>query len=268
MAVRKIVKIDEEKCNGCGLCVPSCAEGALRIVNGKARLVSEVYCDGLGACLGRCPQDAITIEERDAAEFDEAQVGAHLARETQAKTAPAACPSHVHHREPAHAAHGHHHAHAGGCPGAMARELKPATSAHAPAGAAAPSQLANWPVQLTLVPPSAPYFRNANLLLVADCVPFALADFHTRLLRGNPVAIACPKLDDTGEYVEKLAHIIRGSNLQSLTVVRMEVPCCGGLVRIAEAALEHAGLPVPFKEITIGIGGDVLAEVTHTKARA
>lgn len=266
MAKRKIVKIDESKCNGCGLCVPSCAEGALKVIDGKARLVSEIYCDGLGACLGNCPQGAITIEEREAPEFDEAQVHAYLEHEKAAAAAPATCPSHAHARP---AAHGHHHAHGGGCPGAMARELAPSRGAVSSAhGEAARSELINWPVQLALVPPNAPYFRNADLLLAADCAPFALAGFHAHFLRGRPVAIACPKLDNAAAHVEKLAQVISASNPRSITVARMEVPCCGGLTAIARAALERAGRAVPLHEITIGIGGEVLADVADTKARA
>ncbi|HQJ55443.1 MAG: Ferredoxin-3 [Planctomycetes bacterium ADurb.Bin069] len=254
MAKRKIIKIDESKCDGCGLCVPSCAEGALKVIDGKARLVSEVYCDGLGACLGHCPQGAITIEEREAPAFDEAQVRAYLEREKAA--APAAGPSHA-------------HAHGGGCPGAMAQQLTPpAAAAAAPRAEAAASELINWPVQLTLVPPNAPYLRNADLLLAADCAPFALAGFHGRFLRGRPVAIACPKLDDAAAHTEKLAQIIRASNLRSITVARMEVPCCGGLVAIARGAIQRAGRPVPLHEIVIGIRGEVLADVADANVRA
>ncbi|HNR97949.1 MAG TPA: 4Fe-4S binding protein [Planctomycetota bacterium] len=282
MAKRKIIKIDESKCDGCGLCVPSCAEGALKVIDGKARLVSEVYCDGLGACLGHCPQGAITIEEREAPAFDEAQVRAYLEREKAA--APAAGPSHAHAHgggcpgamaqqltPPAAAAAcpSHAHAHGGGCPGAMAQQLTPpAAAAAAPRAEAAASELINWPVQLTLVPPNAPYLRNADLLLAADCAPFALAGFHGRFLRGRPVAIACPKLDDAAAHTEKLAQIIRASNLRSITVARMEVPCCGGLVAIARGAIQRAGRPVPLHEIVIGIRGEVLADVADANVRA
>ena len=236
--LRKIVRIDEEKCDGCGQCVPACAEGAIQIIDGKARLVSETYCDGLGACLGECPNDAITIEDREADAFDEEAAKEHVKREA-VKTAGGAS----------------------GCPGAMAREIKresrepgevPAASAH--------SQLTHWPVQLNLVALDALYFQDADLLLVADCVPFAMADFHERLLRGKPVVVGCPKLDDASFYVEKLAEILKQSSVKSLTVVHMEVPCCHGLTRIANAALAVSGRDVPCGDVTIGVGGEVLDE--------
>jgi len=204
MAKRKIVQIDQDKCDGCGLCVPSCAEGAIQVIAGKARLVSDVYCDGLGACLGECPQGAITIVEREAEAFDE------------------------------QAAHRH---------GPPDEE---------------PSALGNWPLQLHLVPPTAPHLRDADLLLVADCVPFALADFHGRFLRGRPVVIGCPKLDDGEAYVAKLVSILTLSSIRSLTVLHMEVPCCQGLVRIAQTALAAAGAQVRLDDVTISIRGRVL----------
>lgn len=257
MAARKIIRIDEEKCDGCGECVTACAEGAIAVVDGKARLVSEVYCDGLGACLGHCPQDAIHIEEREAAEFDEAQVHAHLARleAAQARRQPAPAP------RPAvgHGAHGGHQ-----CPGSMLRSLGADRPAPAPgngrAAEASVSELSNWPVQLALVPPFAPYLQGAELLLAADCVPFAYPDFHRTFLRGGkPVLIACPKLDDTGPYVEKLAQIFQVAAPKSLTILRMEVPCCGGLLRVAQQARELAGSDIPMQEVVIGIQGDLKA---------
>jgi Pyruvate/2-oxoacid:ferredoxin oxidoreductase delta subunit len=244
MAVRKIVKIDEEKCDGCGLCVPSCAEGAIQIIDGKAKLVSEIYCDGLGACLGTCPQDAITIEEREADEFNEAKAMAHVAKmKAEAKPAPAPHPP------------------MGGCPGALARSLQPAaapkTNGPGPVGEI-PSGLVNWPIQLMLVPPSAPYFQGADILLAADCVPFAYPDFHRKILAKKPLVIGCPKLDDARFYVEKLAQLIQQSNIRSLTVAVMEVPCCTGLIQIAEAAIERSGRSIPLKTITFGIQGGIL----------
>jgi Pyruvate/2-oxoacid:ferredoxin oxidoreductase delta subunit len=252
MARRKIVEIDESKCDGCGQCVPSCAEGAIQIINGKARLVADVYCDGLGACLGQCPQDAIRVVEREAANFDEGAVRQHLARQRSDQPAPS-----------------HHH---GGCPGAAMRQfalplVRPRPSG---SGAGAPpwadaspaasdkSQLTHWPVQLHLVPPGAAFLRDADVLLVADCVPFAMPDFHSRILRGRPVLIGCPKLDDGNYYVEKLAAMLRESGLRSLTVVQMEVPCCTGLVRIAEAAKALAGVDVPLDTLTVSIRGVLL----------
>ena len=233
---RKIIRIDEEKCNGCGQCVTACAEGAIAIVDGKARLVSETYCDGLGNCLGTCPEDAITIEEREADAFDEKAVEAHLGKGSSSE-------------EPFT------------CPGSMVRELKrDAGSGQAETRGASTSELSQWPVQLALVPPSAPCFRNADLLLVADCVPFAYADFHAKFLRGRPVAVGCPKLDDGEMYVEKLAQIVGQAAVKSVTVVRMEVPCCGGLAVIAEKAMERSGRDVPVKTIVVGIEGGILTE--------
>lgn len=217
---RKIVRIDEEKCNGCGLCVPSCAEGAIAIVDGKARLIGDRLCDGLGACLGECPRGAITIEEREAEEFEAAATGVH------------------------------DHA---GCPGSRARTMARGTAAPGPAVVQAHSELGQWPVQLTLVSPGAPYFKGADLLVAADCVPFAMPDFHRRFLRGRAVAVGCPKLDDAEAYVEKLAEIIRRNDLARLTVVHMEVPCCFGLSRIVGAALAKSGRTVPVEEITVGL---------------
>jgi len=237
MALRKIVKIDEDKCNGCGECIINCPEGALEIVDGKARLVKESYCDGLGACIGKCPLDAITIEEREAREFDEEAVKEHMAGVGKtSRPAPSA-----------------------GCPGAAMRSMTPRASAVS--ADEAPSQLTHWPVQLALVPPEAPFLRDADVLFVADCVPFALADFHRRLLGGgHPVLVACPKLDDTEPHVEKLSAMLEQSSLRSLTIVHMEVPCCRGLCRIVETALESTGKNVPVRELTVSVDGHVIAE--------
>lgn len=255
MSKRKIVRIDETKCNGCGLCVPSCAEGAIQIIDGKARLVSDVYCDGLGACLGKCPEGAIAIIEREAAEFDEAAAHRHAARLRQV--------AHVGVTGP------------GACPGARVQEFRldvvpshaagqsgpgEATAGSAAASPGAASALTHWPIQLHLLPPSAPFLQGADLLLAADCVAFALADFHERCLRGRPVAIACPKLDQTQPYVEKLAAMFTRASLRSLTVIHMEVPCCMGLVRIAQAARRAAGVEVPLREIVVSTRGAVLRE--------
>jgi len=233
MAKRNIVKIDEVKCNGCGQCVTACAEGAIAIIDGKARLVSETYCDGLGACLGTCPEDAITIEQRDAAEFDEAATEKHL-RAMHEPPKPAPC----------------------ACPGSMAMSLQAKAGGAGVTGV--PSQLTQWPVQLTLVSPTAPYFRGANLLLVADCVPFAMGDFHGRFLAGRNLVVGCPKLDDAEFYVDKLADILKANTLASLTVVHMQVPCCSGLTWIAKKAIEKAGVNLPFEDITISLQGDIL----------
>lgn len=246
MANRKIIEIDQEKCDGCGQCVTACAEGAIEIRDGKARLVAETYCDGLGACLGTCPRDAIRIVEREAAVFNEASVHEHLA--DLGKRSGVAMPS-------------------GHCPGAGVRSLPQLPQVEPPlgAGAARPgdepsdaSALGNWPIQLKLVPPNAPFLRGADLLLVADCVPFAMADFHRQLLRGRPVVIGCPKLDDGQAYVEKLTAILAVSEVRSVTIVHMEVPCCKGLVRIAAAAMQHSGRKTPLREVTISVHGQIL----------
>jgi Pyruvate/2-oxoacid:ferredoxin oxidoreductase delta subunit len=250
MSLRNIVKIDETRCNGCGLCVTACAEGAIQIVNGKARLVSETYCDGLGACLGHCPQGAIAIEQRESANFDEHAVQEHLAR--QQKTAAAPSP----------AAEGFV------CPGMRQQSFhKPAprqASASSISGPAV-SELTHWPIQLKLISPSAKCLHGADLLLVADCVPFAMGDFHARFLKDRSLIIGCPKLDDSEFYADKLADILMTAHPKSLTVIHMEVPCCSGLTRIAQKAILHGGVSIPFDDITISLQGEVLQTVTSRK---
>lgn len=238
MSKRKIVKIDEEKCNGCGECIVNCAEGALQIIDGKARLLSESYCDGLGACLGTCPQDAIIVEEREAEAFDEEAVQEHLAEADKPKAI----------KSPAVV-----------CPGLRVSQMSPSPTGR-PTSEQTPSQLSHWPVQLTLVPPDAPFLQGANLLLVADCVPFALADFHSRFLAGHSIVIGCPKLDDPASYVQKLSAIIEQSSIQSLKIIHMEVPCCTGLCGIVEAALKASSRSIPVKAITVSLRGEVIAE--------
>ncbi|MHC5034664.1 MAG: ATP-binding protein [Planctomycetota bacterium] len=245
MAVRKIVQIDEERCNGCGDCIPNCPEGALQIVDGKARLVSDRHCDGLGACLGVCPQDAIHVIEREADDFDEEAVAAlRSAEETPSPAAQAV--------------------HEGGCPGVALLNLSyvraPVESAAGEAAGGAGlrhSALTQWPVQLRLVPADAPFFDGADLLLAADCVPFALADFHERLLRGRKLLIGCPKLDNSTYYAEKLTEILERNDVKSLTVVHMEVPCCFGLMGLARRALAAAGKAIPLEEVTVGLRGEM-----------
>lgn len=235
---RNIIEINEEKCTGCGLCATACAEGAIAIIDGKAKLVSEIYCDGLGACIGECPEDALTIAVRDAEEFDEVAVEEHL-KELTKEEEELPC----------------------GCPGTMAREIKRKTDIGHRHEIELQSELTNWPIQLRLISPNAPALKGADLLLTADCVPFALADFHPRFVSGRTVVIGCPKLDDAGHYVEKLTEIIKNSGLKSLTVVHMEVPCCSGLTMIAERALSASGISVPVQDVTISISGEVLESV-------
>lgn len=245
--IRKIVQIDEDKCNGCGLCVPSCAEGAIRIVNGKAVLAADNLCDGLGACLGDCPQDAIRIIERAADEFDETAVIEHL--EKTQKYPGSSGTDHP----------GRGHAASAGCPGSRMISFggeKRSNDSDETEGKE-PSRLAQWPVQLHLVPTNAPFFQDADLLIAADCVPFAYAGFHRDFLAGKAVVIGCPKLDDNQFYREKLTELFRVSRIKSITVLRMEVPCCGGIVMAAKQALAASGRQIPFTEVTIGIKGDV-----------
>ena len=235
MVLRNIVKIDEEKCNGCGQCVIACAEGAIKIIDGKAKLVSEVYCDGLGACVGHCPQDAITIEKREAVEFDEEATKTHLTEEKAAQIQADFV-----------------------CPGMSAKKLREKGRADDTAQTAGvPSQLGHWPVQLKLVSPHAPYFANADLLLVADCVPFAMGDFHSRFLKDHSVVVGCPKLDDTEFYIEKIAAILRANKLNSLTVIHMEVPCCHGLTQIARQAIAKNKIEMSFEDVTIDLQGNI-----------
>ncbi|MFH1485747.1 MAG: 4Fe-4S dicluster domain-containing protein [Chloroflexota bacterium] len=230
--LRKIVGIDEDKCNGCGVCIPACAEGALKIIDGKARLMSEKFCDGLGACLGGCPQGAISIIEREAVDFDEEAARQHL-EEGRPASGPLPC----------------------ACPSATVaqferRETTGPTTAQQ-------STLGQWPVQLTLVPPSAPFLQGADLVLAADCVPFAYAGFHQDFLKNHALLVACPKLDDFQAHLQKLTEILRQSRPKSIAVVHMEVPCCSGLVHMAKQAISLSGIEVPLEEVTIGIRGDL-----------
>lgn len=236
MPKRKIIRIDEEKCTGCGLCVPNCQEGALKIIDKKARLVKEIYCDGLGACLGHCPEGAITIEEREADSFDEEATKRHLEDIKKKESKKLPC----------------------GCPGTAVKMFKRETpKPSAKKIEKSISQLANWPVQLKLVPVEAPYLKNADLLIAADCVAFSYPDFHQDLLKGKALLIACPKLDEVDLYIEKLAEIFRVNELKSLTVAHMEVPCCFGLNHIVSEALKLSGFTIPLTEVTIGVRGDI-----------
>ncbi|MBK8164575.1 MAG: 4Fe-4S ferredoxin [bacterium] len=267
MAVRKIVRIDEDLCDGCGDCVPSCAEGAIQIIGGKAVLLADNLCDGLGACLGECPQGAITIEERDADEYDEAAVHDHLAHMPEPGPVDLASLMGV---RPHGVAPAPRQAPAGGgCPGSRTMHFPLAgTNAPAPATPAAPaasatltSELRQWPIQLHLVNPTAPYFQGANLLLAADCCAFATAEFHPRFLRGKALAMACPKLDHSQDtYRQKLTAMIDQAGIDTITVLIMEVPCCAGLLTLAQQAVAAASRKVPVKLAVIGVQGQVVRE--------
>jgi ferredoxin len=239
MILRSIAKIDEKKCTGCGFCIPACAEGALRIVDGKAKLVSDKYCDGLGACLGECPHGAIIIEERETEEFNEEAVEEHLRRKPSAQT--------IHHPHPIHRP----------CPSAQVThfERDRAEKEIEKTPRETESNLTQWPVQLTLLPANAPFLENADLLIVADCVPFAYADFHNDFLRGRKLLVGCPKLDDAKSYKEKLTEIFRRFNINTVTVVNMEVPCCFGLYQLVRGALESSEKATPLRQETISIKG-------------
>ena len=245
MGKRQIIKIDEDLCNGCGLCVPACAEGALELRDGKVRVVAELLCDGLGACLGECPEGALVVEEREAVEFDEAAVEERL-REIGRAPQPASMTAGIA---------------TSGCPGSLARSLEraPATvGVGVVAGSPdrdAESMLEHWPVQLTLVNPMAPFLREADLLISADCVPVAYRRFHEDFLTDRRVVVACPKLDDAQAHMEKLVDLFQASRPKSVTVVRMEVPCCYGLMALTEQAAELAGLQVPVEEVVITVSG-------------
>lgn len=233
--LRRIIKIDEEKCNGCGACASACHEGAIEMVNGKAKLTREDYCDGLGDCLPACPADAISFEEREAPAYNEEAV-----RQAQAKKAAAGNPAP--HR----------------CPGAQAMLLNRKTVASPSGENAVESQLRQWPIKISLVPIGAPYFDNANLLIAADCTAYAYGNFHQDFIRDHITLISCPK-QDTSKYAEKLTEIISRNNIKSITIARMEVPCCGALENAAKLALKASGKDIPCKVVTITASGEILA---------
>lgn len=252
--MRKIIEIDDEKCNGCGLCIPACPEGALQIIDGKARLVKEQFCDGLGACLGDCPEDALHVVEREVELYDADGVIDHIK-----ENSPEQLEKHFKHMKehedeirnvskpaspPMPAA----------CPGSrmMQWQSNENSSQDQPRQQ---SQLRQWPVQLHLVPPAAPYFKNADILIVADCVPFTYPNFHQDFLKDKAIAVGCPKLDDVDAYVEKISQIIRQSKPKSLTVLYMEVPCCTGLVHLTKHAIDQSGINIPLEAILITIRG-------------
>jgi NAD-dependent dihydropyrimidine dehydrogenase PreA subunit len=297
---RKIIQIDEEKCNGCGLCIPNCHEGAMQLIDGKARLISDLFCDGLGACIGHCPEGAIEIIEREAEPYDEVKVMetlvtkgrntilAHLEHlrdhneteflqqaitylqknnidmtpdkpivQTPCMASPE--PQNISSPEPQNIASLQHHS---GCPGSMARDFRPEQFAVPVQNVeTAPSELHQWPVQLHLLNPQASYFKNADVLLAADCAAFAMGNFHGRFMKGKSIAIACPKLDTNKEsYVQKLTSMITDTKINSLTVVMMEVPCCGGLLHMAQTARANSGRNIPVKQAIVSIRGEVLEE--------
>jgi ferredoxin len=276
MSRRKIIKIDEKKCDGCGVCIPNCPEGALRVIDGKARLISDLFCDGLGACIGHCPQGAITIEERQAAPYDERKVMENIV--TQGANVIKAHLEHLReHGEaellrqatdflkengienPLKDAHGAHRGHGlSGCPGSRMMDFRQGEAAREKrAIPKTKSRLRQWPVQIMLVPPNAPYFKDADLLIAADCVPFAYANFHEELLRGKALLVGCPKLDDIEFYREKITQILKNNSVRSVTYAHMEVPCCFGLVRAIESAIAASGKKIPFQEITVSIKGEI-----------
>ncbi|MEE8359389.1 MAG: 4Fe-4S binding protein [Candidatus Omnitrophota bacterium] len=282
MAKRKIIKIDEDKCTGCGLCVPNCPEGAIQIIDDKARLISDLFCDGLGACIGECPEGAISIEEREAEAYSEFKVMenivkqgknvikahlVHLKEHGETKLLDEAmgflkenkieCPDFG--EKAGHGAHGH------ACPGTKMMELakrtkstSKSTSKSASSGETTPSELGNWPIQINLVPPFAPYLDGADILIAADCVPFAYPDFHKDLLAGKVLLVGCPKLDDTALYKEKLSQILKQNAVKSITYAHMEVPCCFGMIGVLKDAISGSGKNIPFEEVTISVKGERL----------
>ncbi|MDP2925623.1 MAG: 4Fe-4S binding protein [Nanoarchaeota archaeon] len=271
MAIRKIIKINEKKCDGCSLCIPNCPEGAIQIIDGKARLISDLFCDGLGACLGYCPQGAITIEEREAEPYEEEKVMENIVK--QGKNVIKAHLEHLKgHSEEEYLKQalnylkeknikidfnqesqiGLH-----GCPGSRIIDLrnkKKKTSSNLKARQE--SELMQWPIQLNLLSQNAAYFKDADLLLAADCVPFAYANFHSDFLKDNALMIGCPKLDNVEYYEEKLTDILKSNNIKSITIVNMEVPCCFGLQNIAENAIRNSGKTIPLRQIIITISGE------------
>jgi len=268
MVKRQIIEIDEEKCNGCGLCIPNCPEGALQIIDNKARLISDLFCDGLGACVGHCPQDAIKVIERDAQKYNEKKVMENIVK-------------HGENTIKAHLEHLNEHGEKDylneaieflkkkgidvpdfeqeaplpcGCPGTALREIK--REDHEVNSSSQTSALTQWPVQLNLLPVQAPFFENSHLLVAADCVPFANANFHSKLLHGKSMVIGCPKLDNILAYEEKLTEIFKLNNIKSVTVAIMEVPCCFGMSSAVESAIKNSNKNIPLTEIVVGINGE------------
>lgn len=237
MALRNIINIDEEKCNGCGNCVVDCAEAALQIVNGKARLIKELYCDGLGACLGSCPTGALTVVQRESDPFDEAATEKHMNEAKKSKAKEDFC----------------------GCPSSRPVDFSEKTAGGKGTADEQP-ELQNWPIQLKLIATSAPYLNDADILLAADCTAFSTIGFHSRFIKGKKVIIACPKLDDAQFYFEKLTEMFISNAVKSVTVVRMEVPCCGGLAYVTKESIKKSGKDIPYNEVVIGIKGEIKSE--------
>jgi NAD-dependent dihydropyrimidine dehydrogenase PreA subunit len=278
---RKIIEINEDKCTGCGLCIPNCAEGALQVIDGKARLISDLFCDGLGACIGHCPEDAISVVEREAEEYDEEKVLAERILPAGANTLR----QHLEHLRDHGATEYLNQAlaylekekipnpllrpqppaspftHGSGCPGSQSQAIQRTPTPTIAATDGGASELTHWPVQLHLINPAAPHFTGADLLISADCVAYARADLHSAFLRGKKLIIACPKLDHDQEvYLRKLIALVDDARINSITVLRMEVPCCGGIVALARQAVAQASRKIPIKEIIIGIDGGIRSE--------
>jgi NAD-dependent dihydropyrimidine dehydrogenase PreA subunit len=311
---RQIIKIDEEKCNGCGVCVPNCHEGALQMIDGKARLISDLMCDGLGACIGHCPEGAIEIIEREAEPYNEIAVieemvkkgkntvvahlnhlkehmefgylkqgvkwmqenrasitfnidevisNVHNGNKAHEEPTPSSCGCGGHEEKPKQS---HHHAHehqhqGGGCPGSASKAFSKPQHNSSDFSGDVPSQLTHWPVQMHLINPAANHFQNSDLILAADCVAFSMGDFHNTFLKGKTLAIACPKLDSNKEvYIDKLVALIDNAKVNTITVVKMEVPCCGGILQMAQMALQNSTRKVPIKSVTVSITGEILSE--------
>ena len=249
--LRKIIEIDEELCDGCGNCVPACAEGALVVEDGKARVVKDMFCDGLGTCLGECPTGALKIIEREADEFDEEAVEEYLSDQEKGRREDAG--------SAAENAGKSREVILTGCPSAKIRTFEPSAAGKDPLSApAGRSQLSHWPVQIMLVPESAPFLKGADLLVVADCAPLAYPDFHRDFLKGKVVMMGCPKFDDVDAYVDKFSKIFRNAGVKSITAVVMEVPCCSALPNIVRKSLEKAGKHIPLEEVTISSRGQIL----------
>jgi ferredoxin len=278
MRKRKIIKINEAKCNGCGLCIPNCPEGAIQIIDGKARLISDLFCDGLGACIGHCPQGAITVEEREAQEYDERKVMANIVK--QGKNVIRAHLEHLKEhnqkeylkealdylrekeiKNPLEESISQEHRHEAtfsGCSGSKIMDFRSReeTPQNEKVASQQESELKTWPVQIMLVPPFAPYLNNADLLIAADCVPFAYAGFHEDLLKGRVLLVGCPKLDDTQVYGEKIIQLLKQNTIKAITYAHMEVPCCFELVSLIKEAIAQSGKNIPFKEVIISIKGE------------